>query len=207
MKRTAALLLTTFFIAAPAVAADYPAVKTTTPVRAFNWSGLYVGVHAGYAWDDADGWFAGGQIGLNYQAAGSPWVWGIELDGAFADIGESATLAGVTASSEANHFGTLRARVGSAMDRTLFYVTGGLAWVHNELSVTALGVTVSDSNTHTGWTIGAGVEQDFGGGWSWKFEYLYADVGSKTYFANLAPVSASADVHTVKLGVNYRFGY
>jgi outer membrane immunogenic protein len=174
---------------------------------AFNWTGFYAGVHAGYAWSDADGWFAGGQIGFNHQAPGSPIVWGLELDGAFADIGQSLTVGGITASSEANHFGTVRGRVGTAMDRTLLFVTGGLAWVHNEISFTALGVTVSDSNTHTGWTVGAGVEQDFGSGWSWKFEYLYADFGSKTYFASIAPFSASADVHTVKLGLNYRFGH
>jgi outer membrane immunogenic protein len=204
MKRTAALLLTTFYIAAPAAAADYPAVKTTTPVRAFNWSGFYAGVHAGYAWSEADGWFAGGQLGFNHQAAGSPWVWGVELDAAFADISDSATAGIVTGSIEANHLGTLRLRLGASADRTLFYATGGVAWVHNEISATALGVTVSASNTHTGWTVGAGVEQDLGGGWSGKLEYLYADFGSENYFG---VASGSFDTHLVKLGLNYRFGY
>jgi outer membrane immunogenic protein len=204
MKRTAALLFSSLFVAGSAAAADYPTVKPNTPVRAFNWSGFYAGIHAGYAWSDADGWFAGGQLGFNYQPAGSPWVWGIELDGAFADISDTATVGLISGTIEADHLGTLRARLGTSVDRTLFYVTGGIAWVHNEISVTALGTTVSASNTHTGWTAGAGVEQDFGGGWSGKLEYLYADFGSKNYFG---VASGSFDTHTVKLGLNYRFGY
>src|SRR5262245_26536069 len=58
---------------------------------AFNWSGLYLGVHGGYGWAKAsvdvgsievsgkgDGAFGGGQIGFNWQAPGSSWVLGLE---------------------------------------------------------------------------------------------------------------------------------
>ena len=204
MKRSAAFLLAGIVLPVSALAADYPA-RPMSQVSAFNWTGFYAGVHAGYGWNDIDGWFGGGQIGFNVQAPGNPLVWGIELDRAFSNIGDSATVAGVTAKTNADYFGTLRGRVGASVDRTLLYVTGGFAWARNEISVTALGVTVSDTQTHTGWTVGAGLEQDIGSGWSGKLEYLYADFGSENYFGALP--SGDFDIHTVKLGLNYRFSY
>ena len=149
---------------------------------------------------DLEGWFFGGQIGFNYQAPGSSFVWGGEVDAAFADI-SGTVVAGVT--SKADGVGTLRARGGIAADRTLIYATGGFAWARNEISL----LGVSDNQTHTGWTVGAGIEQDFGTGWSAKLEYLYIDLGDKTYFSAILPVTADAQVHTVKFGLNYRFGH
>jgi outer membrane immunogenic protein len=109
-------------------------------------------VHGGWAWGesgpvDLDGWFFGGQLGFNYQAPGSSFVWGGEVDAAFADI-SGTVVAGVT--SKADGVGTLRARGGFTADRTLIYATGGFAWARNEITVAG----VSDNQTHTGWTVG-----------------------------------------------------
>lgn len=202
MKRSA-FLLAGILLPVPAVAADYPA-RPMSQVSAFNWTGFYAGGYGGWGWGSGtvtsyDGWLLGGQIGFNIQATGSPLVWGIELDSAFADVSGSSAAGGII---ESNYFGTLRGRVGTTMDRTLLYVTGGLAWANVKNIVPVLG---SDSHTHTGWTIGAGFEQDFGGGWSGKLEYLFADFGSETYFG--AFPSGGADLHTIKVGLNYRFGY
>ena len=41
-----------------------------------------------------DGWFGGGQIGWNWQAAGSPWVWGVEVDSQWANIGKDSITVG-----------------------------------------------------------------------------------------------------------------
>jgi len=206
MKRSAVLLLTGILRPVPvsALAADYSA-KPMSRVSAFNWSGFYAGAHGGWAWGesgavDLDGWFFGGQLGFNYQAPGNSFVWGGEVDAAFGDI-SGTVVAGVT--SKADGIGTLRARGGIAADRTLIYATGGLAWARNEITI----VGVSDNQTHTGWTVGGGVEQDFGNGWSAKLEYLYIDLGDKTYFSAILPLTADAQVHTVKFGLNYRFGH
>ena len=89
-------------VASSASAADlrpaYKAAPAPVPV-AYNWSGFYAGIHGGYGWGDInanlagftgsreiDGFFGGGQIGWNWQAAGSPWVWGIEADISFGNI-------------------------------------------------------------------------------------------------------------------------
>ena len=104
MKRSffAGLALTAAVIAAPASAADLPRsmpYKAPAYVTAYNWTGFYIGAHAGYGWGasngfDLSGGFVGGQIGYNWQAAGSPWVFGVEADSAWADLGRTSSVFG-----------------------------------------------------------------------------------------------------------------
>jgi outer membrane immunogenic protein len=208
-------------VAAPASAADLPrqAVPYKAPAYlspAFNWTGAYLGIHGGYGWGssraiDMRGGFVGGQIGYNWQGA-SPWVFGVEVDSAWADMGRGETVsttAGVlSVSSDANYVGSLRARLGYAFDRSMLYMTGGLGWMHNEVRVagTRGGYTVglTDSHTHVGGVIGAGLEHAFAPNWTGKVEYLYAAYNSKNYFSSVAGgVGLDAGSHTVKVGVNY----
>jgi outer membrane immunogenic protein len=73
-----------------------------------------------------------------------------------------------------------------------------------------LGLGASDTQTHFGYTVGGGVEWGFTPNWSVKGEYLWAHYESRNYFASLIPpgvASGTFDVNTVKLGVNYRFGW
>jgi outer membrane immunogenic protein len=208
-------------LAAPATAADLPrqAAPYRSPayVTSYNWTGFYLGANAGYGWGNSDGLdlrggFIGGQVGYNWQGAGSPWVLGVEVDSAWADFGRSdtfATTAGlVSVSSNANYIGTARARVGYAFDRTLVYVTGGVGWINNEESINATAgpftIGVSDSRMHIGGVVGAGVEHAIAPNWSVKAEYLYSSYNSQTYFGNIAGgFSADADTHTAKIGLNY----
>jgi outer membrane immunogenic protein len=192
-----------------AQAADMPVNRPSykaVPAPVFNWTGFYVGAHIGYGWGDAliDGFaaepagiFGGAQIGYNWQAAGSRWVFGIEADIAATDIND--TIAGPTTTT-LDYFGTIRARLGYAQDRALFYITGGFAYGGN--SVTA--VPGSADEFHTGWTVGAGLEWAFAQRWSAKVEYLYVDLGSEFYNIGAGGI-VSLDFHTVKFGVNYRW--
>jgi outer membrane immunogenic protein len=209
-------------ISLPAVAADLPAQTSrqsavVAPI-AFSWTGVYLGVMGGYAkgagdLDQLDGGFAGGTVGYNWQAPGSPFVFGVEGDGAWSNFGQTVTeKVGVTTvkvSTDTQAIATLRARLGAAFDRTLVFVTGGGAWARNEItgSATLGGYTagVSDVQTHIGYAIGGGLEQAFAGGWSGKVEYLYLGLGSEKYF-NGKISSGDVDIHTLKVGVNYRFG-
>jgi outer membrane immunogenic protein len=205
----------------PASAADLPRgpMVTKAPVvaPAFNWTGFYLGVYGGYAWgsgdwEGADGGMAGGTIGYNWQAPGSMWVFGIEGDGGWTNFGDSVTVsaAGLTATAftEAEATATLRARLGAAWDRTLFYVTGGGAWIRNEIgfSVAGLGVAAgaSDTQNHFGYVVGGGIEHAFLPNWSAKVEYLYFGMGDETYFGTVN--SGDINFHTIKFGLNYRFG-
>jgi outer membrane immunogenic protein len=200
---------------APAFAADLPArmvTKAPAYVQVYNWTGFYIGAHAGYGWADTDlfsdasqdGFFGGAQIGYNWQAPGSNWVFGVELDSAWANLKDDTTVGPVAVSGETNYIGSFRGRVGYAWDRTLLYVTGGLDWANNEVSVSApiAGIAFSESNTHIGYTLGAGVEYAFAGPWSVKGEYVYYGLGSESY----GGTEVDLNIHTVKLGLNYRFG-
>ena len=97
----------------------------------------------------------------------------------------------------------------------MVYGTGGLAWGSNEIgfgvAVRPWAAGVNASNTHLGWTVGGGVEWALLDNWTAKVEYLYVKLDNETYFANTAGnglgFNADLDVHTVKVGLNYRFGY
>jgi outer membrane immunogenic protein len=224
MKRV--LLSMTAFVAlvaaAPAaIAADMPvrrpapemAVKAPPPI--FNWSGFYVGAHAGYGWGrsqfeapaagtgtfDADGFIAGALAGWNYQVGQT--VFGIEADINWSDMSGGAACGVVTCETEVPWFGTLRGRLGYAADRFMPYVTGGLAYGKVEANVPTIG---GASDTRVGWTAGLGAEWAFAPNMSWKTEYLYVDLGSFDCGGCGAPTpDVDFRSHIVRTGLNIRF--
>ena len=80
------------------------------------------------------------------------------------------------------------------------------AWANNTLSATALGVTVSDSHVHSGYTIGGGIEYMFAPNWSAKAEYMFTHLEGQTYnLGGLAIDSGTGEFSSVKVGINYHF--
>ena len=183
----------------------------------YNWTGFYLGLVGGGAWENSgsprmQGGFVGGTAGYNWQTGNI--VFGVEADGAWADVSASATGATVvpgfgvvttTATSKTDAMGTVRGRLGYAVNNVLFYGTGGYAWIDNKITLSALGVSASDSKFHSGWTVGAGVEAFFAPQWSVKGEYLYRSLGGESYFSGALP-TGTLNFHTVQVGVNYHFG-
>ncbi len=160
-----------------------------------------------------DGWFAGGQVGWNWQAPGSPWVWGIEGDIQGADISGSATVTSVlgtiTGTADIDMFATIRGRLGYAWDRVLVYGTGGAAWARNEFTLTDGITTLSADRTHSGWVVGGGIEWALLDNWSAKVEYQFLTFDSERYFPTVAGgagIDFDTDIHTIRFGLNYRFG-
>src|SRR6185369_7559052 len=107
------------------------------------------------------------------------WVFGIEGDAHAQKWGVSSTLLGAIPSPlfapgdtfelHSDWQASARGRLGYAVDRSLFYVTGGAAWTEVRSytswttavvpgALTRAGVIATDDRTLTGWTIGAGVE-------------------------------------------------
>lgn len=132
-------------IAAPASAADMP-VKgpLLAPAPAYTWNGLYLGVHAGYAWanrsgcfdfasttvncvndfDDTfnygqSGWVAGAQLGYNWVFSPN-WLLGVEVDLSGAEI--RGTLANTPV------FGVLGGGAGNW--NLLSTVTAKIGWIN-----------------------------------------------------------------------------
>lgn len=233
MKRFLLATVALAALSAPAAAADlatkYP-VKAV-PVPVFSWTGFYIGANVGYGGDSfnydvnffgvpvanlgltSSGFFVGGQIGYNYQFANNV-VLGIETDLQWSDISGNinASVIGLpvlSAGSSIDYFGTIRARLGYAIDRFLPYITGGVAYGKSSTDVTLLGVPLfSDSSTNWGWTVGAGGEFAITNNWTFKAEYLYVDLGtSDLTVAPIAGLTINQDnkFHTFKAGVNYKF--
>jgi outer membrane immunogenic protein len=187
-------------------------------------------VYVGDFTTDGGGCFGGGQIGYNYQFSGN-WVFGIEADAQAASIKGRGTIyeddfaESSTYQHKLTSFGTVRGRLGWATTfgatPILPYVTGGWAWGRNKVSVVAdIGDTptfpTSDAATHSGWTVGGGLEVAMTSNWTLKGEYLYLDLGSKNYgtaqfegpldTGNPQPgANIGLKVHTVKVGINYLF--
>lgn len=184
--------------------ANYP---TKAPVRAFTWSGAYVGVHGGYSWSnheidflgalvastDFNGGFGGIQAGYNWQISPN-LVIGLESDSSWGSIKGTAPGLGPVGIEA---LGTVRGRLGYAIDRTLLYGTGGLAWANTNNIFVPDGYMI-------GWTAGAGIEYAFAERWSAKIEYLYADFGTTTDTLFGANIDERVTSHTVKVGLNYR---
>jgi outer membrane immunogenic protein len=222
MKRLALGILLAS-VAGAACAADLPAPPAAPYSKAppmvspaTNWSGFYIGAIGGYASENSSdgpgikGGFGGGTVGYNWQFTNI--VAGIEADGAFADVNNSATeiVAGipVSASAKVDAFATGRGRIGVAFDQVLLFGSAGLALADTKVSASAAGLTISDSKTQTGWTAGAGVEWMFLPHWSLKAEYLFRHFDSVTVFGGIVPGGISTgtlSVNSGQFGVNYHF--
>jgi outer membrane immunogenic protein len=216
--------------AAPAFAADLPARTYTkapvykAPEVIYNWTGFYLGGHIGGAFpgsnslENSDARFLGGvQGGFDYQFAGN-WVIGAEAQYSWltGNGGSGVVFPGGTTIATANtdQLGSVTGRLGYAFGPTLLYAKGGYAWRdNNNLGVTVAGIPAAfttDGNHRDGYTVGAGLEYMFTPNWSIKGEYQYYNFGSTTFTGGPAPIVGTRfrdDEHTVKLGINYRFGW
>jgi outer membrane immunogenic protein len=201
-----------------------------------TWTGCYIGANIGGAFGNASvtgnggsggevstngsGFAGGGQIGCDYQFAGTGWVIGFrnmfdgtsnKRSGTFPGPGP---LAGDVVNFNNQWFDTLTGRIGYAVAPTwLLYFQGGGAWAHTSTNITAGGFQIGQtSKTSSGWTVGGGVEWMFAPHWSAFLEGNYMDFGTRngTVFGVVGcaagcAYAAKATETTVLVGVNYRF--
>jgi outer membrane immunogenic protein len=228
MKRVLLSAVAFSALAAPAFAADMPprtytkAPVYTPPQAIYNWTGFYIGGHLGGAFapngslDGNNGRFLGGvQGGFDYQFAPN-WVVGVEAQYSWMDRNTTSFgFPGATVvSTGADQLGSVTGRIGYTWGPALLYAKGGYAWREgNGLGVNVGGTPASfttSGNTKDGYTVGTGLEYMFAPNWSAKAEYQYYNFGNTTFTSGPAPVTGSRfnnDEHTVKVGVNYRFGW
>ena len=199
---------------------------------AYNWSGFYIGVNAGYGFGNStwstpasgsfavNGGTAGGTIGWNYQIG--QLVLGVEGDfdwqnvrgsrtsGVCALGGGNVAVSGCDTSS--NWYGTFRGRVGYALDRILLYGTAGGAVA--DIRASTAGQPWA-SNTELGWAAGAGIEGAITDNLTAKVEYLFTDYGNGSCTTAACTITGSGGINTgsvkfseslVRVGLNYKFG-
>jgi len=142
-------------------------------------AGFAGGAYAGYNWQTSSL-----VLGLEGDFTG---LVGTDSRVTFFPIPFSTSTAVLTGSAKDKWMATIRGRVGYALDRLLFYATGGVAWSNWELAHsytdnipatrTAFGA-ITSTTTRTGWVVGGGLEYAFGYNWVIRGEYLYADFGT-----------------------------
>lgn len=228
-------------------------IAAAQDTSSWSWTGGYVGAHVGATLGTATfsdpfgqsiygdvvrtpAFLGGGQLGYNWQVPLSRWVFGAEADvsGLVSDgtntcLAYSGLFASANCRVRPNLTTTFTGRVGYAAGeagRSLLYVKGGLAGVHETISATTnanLPLFATSTNVWKwGGTVGAGVEQALAPAWSLRFEYDWLGFGGSRVATPASPAfapppafqfsagpgasSVSQSLHMVKLGLNYRFG-
>lgn len=204
-----------------------PSVQATdlTSAPAVDWTGFYVGAQG--SWTSANvtdtydlvtpfnftaSGISGGPVaGYNYQSGSM--VLGLEGDVSFGNISATALCNGGTvpicAGSGTNPTfnlrttGTVRGRIGYAVDQVLFYGTGGLGIADVSVSDPLQGGT--DGKTHVGFVAGAGAEWMITQGASLRLEYLYSKYPTIDYALVSTPDSIGFDSHSVRAALNFHF--
>ena len=199
-----------------------------------------------------NGFTGGGQIGYNHQfGIGSGIVLGLEADAAYTDLNRTQTLSNTTnfgplvtpgapLTTRVNEYrggldflGTVRGRIGYALDRFMIYGTGGFAYggVDNQVTFFAPNGTIpffqgGQSSIQTGYAYGGGFEYAVApdsflnrlnvfnsNAVTVKFEYLHYDLGDRRFAiagVNGGPGNYSAVVRNdgdlVRAGLNFKLG-
>jgi len=160
-----------------------------------NWSDSLFGLNWG---NTSDTRFIGGiQGGCNYQFSNPGFVVGVEGD--FDWVGNNGNGRTVTVpagfpragdvinlTSNDTRIATLAARFGYGVDRALFYGKLGGGWVGNNGftvvdQTTGAAFVGTNSNTASGWLVGAGIEYAFTNNWTAKVEYDYIGLQSRSF--------------------------
>jgi outer membrane immunogenic protein len=215
----------------PVAAADLPVqplYKTQVAAPIFDWTGFYVGgsigynrhktkwwdlgpynppastynltassvifgLHAGYNWH-SENFVLGVETDISYSRARERGIWGIDIP----------------VETKAQFLGTTRLRAGVAADRTLFYVTGGVAYSNSKSSWGPVpSGTWSRSGWNLGWVAGGGVEHALSDPrWTIRLEGLYLDFrkyGARSWDPDDYPLDVKYTDLIVRAALNYRY--
>jgi outer membrane immunogenic protein len=168
-----------------------------------DWSGAYIGLHAGTASDDLKPF-----SGESEFMGGIHGGYNTEINGVV--VGGEAELSHLGDAEVDVPGGELKERyrlaakgkVGAPLGSTLIYGTAGVAMT----SLRDSGDTDGPDGWKPGWLVGAGVEQKFNDKLSGRVEYNYTRTANVRSFSDTTG-TRETDIgdHTIKAGVNYKF--
>lgn len=206
----AVALASALVLATPALSADLidQTSEPPLPPQQTNllWDGGYAGVYGGYNWMKADlspgavngihGLDGGVYLGFNRQLD-SNIVLGLE--GMAGLSGAEGSDGGVAIEEEWD--ASLRARMGYAFENSMIYGLAGVAGTR----ATASDATATDSQTHIGWTVGAGLETFLTDNVTARVEYDYSNFGQQEYDLGATNPDIGLNDHAIKLGIGLKF--
>lgn len=224
---------------------DKPARPLNSYEQSVDWTGLYVGVGFAGTWGENNwpdpfgstpgtggrtniAGFGGqiyatgpaGQINATYNwQTRNNIVLGIEGTAGIQDMRGDDTLfsgiGGVNGQVNSRYMATLLARVGVTLNRTLFYVDAGPAWlntkyiVNGNTSAQTLGREY-DSTTDMGYAFGGGVEYAFNKRWTTTVGYDHIRISQiKLSYPNITTINTqdyrvNQTMNVFKVAVNYK---
>lgn len=218
-----------------ALAADLPSRTSppTAPAPLFTWTGFYVGGSLGAVLHGGDFTVSGntssnfrtgshlrpwglgviGGVGAGYNHQFDRLVAGVEADYSLSNVSGHSSIVGpyglATAESRLKSLGTLRARFGYSFDRTLVFITGGLALGRVQSSLDDAGLPARPvyrtNGMRTGYVIGGGVEHAITDRWTVKGEALYYDLRKRSAESQYGAYSDTAAGLIARAGVNFRY--
>jgi len=215
-----------------AFAADLAPVSQPLAKQAYSWSGFYIGGQVGYgrdtahsqlqtpagnvlaSWNGSAGGIVGGAYsGYNWQLGGL--VLGLESDFEASNLNKvSGPVIGLYSGSNLGWQASLRTRIGFAADRTLFYVTGGLADASLRHTLSDASHSASFSTNRLGYALGGGIEHAITDHLVGRIDYRYIDFGAGNNALNyLNWIGVTGNFYArhvteqgVRLGLAYKFG-
>jgi outer membrane immunogenic protein len=230
-------------VAAAVIGAACQPAAAQPPV--FNWTGFYIGANGGYGWGEetrsADagaafllfgaaagsasvepkGALLGGQLGYNLQSGN--FLFGVELQGNWADLNVSKTGVDTANDRWESRLSSLyiaAVRLGTVSGKHLTYVKGGFAggelrsanFLNDAANCPGTGVCSFEAKKrYGGWMAGAGYELMISPNWTVGFEYNYIDLGSKNISGDVvgsvvpSTVNFKSEprIHTLMLRMNF----
>src|SRR3984893_356257 len=225
--------LSTLALDAPAMAADVPMgmpVKAPYVRSVFDWTGLYVGAHAGFGRGSSTavltdpatsttsnsfgGMIGGVQAGYNYQLP-SGMLLGVEADISFPNYLTSNSVVSSLATVRSDvteqwdYVGTARGRVGYVAGPWLVYATGGLAWAGERfLNTPAIGSDEKTLHTRLGWAAGGGGEYALAPDWSVRLGNPYNQFGKAGIrFPSATQYTSNLDFQSLRVSLNRKIDW
>jgi outer membrane immunogenic protein len=223
-------------VSSVALSADLPPPPPPEELRpaTYDWTGAYVGAYAAVVSEEGryhkvpdctaacnpsdpemSGTGFGGGVLAGYNMDFGGWVIGVEGDYGWTNkIAQNRDPAEAT-DMKFDGIATIRARAGAAMDDTLVYVTGGVAFANAKFEGDVGPVSdpfhADDSHWLTGWTVGGGIEHAFTDAIHGRLEYLYMDFPDQSFRLE-DPNGFGGDVkqkfdgvHMIRAALTYNF--
>lgn len=186
-----------------------------------DWSGFYIGAHAGWLWAnidvksndtdpnfdeslDGDGFVGGGLVGANFQT--DCVVFGVEGDLGWVDANGNRfiedPLFDTDLDVDTGMNGHLRARLGWSADDFMPFIAGGLSYFEIDHD------TGFDDGTESqwGWNIGAGIDWAVSDSFILRAEYIYDDFNSSDFDVLDANFDTDVNSSTVRAAIIWNFG-
>ncbi len=220
--RASIVLAAALATVAPATAADLYGQAPPPPSAGYNsysspvsnWAGAYLGVTPGYSLgsvknnvpgvgglrNNMNGADIGIYGGVNAVVSGNVVVGG-EADINLSDQRQTQVNAGNVYKTSSWWNGSIRARAGMSMERYMPYVTAGLAFSDNTLSVNG----ASDSKGQVGWALGAGMEGFVTDRIVVRGEFIYEGFGTQNHSVAGTNIGTNISSGILRIGAAYKF--